>query len=320
VSDQPGQPPVPPYPPQPGAVPSGIAPQPVKKKSRAWIWITVVVVLLLCCAGSAVAGLIGFGMKSASDQSATIKAADDGYTKAVKELQTVAESAATVESPEASAPATTLLDAAGADLSTARDAVRGLPESEGRTVYVQALDEADKAVETLRSIAAESSGKSRFLVTAKEGVRLYDEGRGHMNTAVDLANKNLYGRSGVEAGKAKSFFRQARAKLVEADALDKASDLEKSIAYVDLQLEKVDYALQMADHGNQGKISAYNKVVPKFNAVNTKIGLLKQPDTLSDPNWATRLLEELQTRFTDELTKSGTLIDRAHRLLSGAAS
>lgn len=351
MSDQSGQSPVPPqepvpippaqpYAPQPAApeppaqpyaqpqpyAPQGYAPQPgvpsqpVKKKRRAWIWITLVIVLLLCCAGSAVAGLIGFGAKSASDQSATIKTADTAYTKAVKGLGAASADAATVDDPEASAKTATALDTAKTDLATARDAVTGLSESEGRTAYLQALDEADKAVETLRSMAEEASGKSKFLVTAKEGIRLYNEGHRHMNTSVDLGNKSLYSRAGVEAGKAKSFFKQARAKLAEADAMDTASDLEKSIAYVDLQLEKVDYEIQMDNYGNKGKIAAYNKVVPKFNAINTKIGRAKEPEALSDPTWATRLVDQFQTKFTDELTKSGTLIDRAHKLLSGPAS
>jgi hypothetical protein len=304
--------------PQPGAVAPGVPSQPVKKKSRAWIWITLVIVLLLCCAGSAVAGLIGFGAKSSSDQSATIKTADTAYTKAVKGLGAAAAAAATVDDPEASAKTATALDTAKTDLATARAAVTGLSESEGRTVYLQALDEADKAVETLRSMAEEASGKSKFLVTAKEGISLYNSGHDHMNTSVDLANKSLYSRAGVEAGRAKSFFRQARAKLAEADAMDTASDLEKSIAYVDLQLEKVDYEIQMDNYGNKGNISAYNKVVPKFNAINTKIGRAKEPEALSDPAWATRLVDKFQTQFTDELAKSGTLVDRAHKLLSAA--
>jgi len=308
------------YVPQPGTVPPGVPPQPVKKKSRAWIWITLVIVLLLCCAGSAVAGLIGFGAKSASDQSATLKKADDAYSKAVKGLGTAAVSAATVDDPEASAKTAAALDTAKSDLATARDTVKGLSESEGRTAYLQGLDEADKAAETLRSMAAEASGKSEFLVTAKEGISLYNSGHDHMNTSVGLANKSLYSRAGVEAGRAKSFFKQARAKLVEADAMDTASDLEKSIAYVDLQLEKVDYEIQMDNYGNKGNISAYNKVVPKFNAINTKIGRAKEPEALSDTTWATRLVDQFQTEFTDELAKAGTLIDRAHKLLSGATT
>jgi hypothetical protein len=130
MSDQPGQPPVPQepapiqpappyapqqYPPQGYAVaPGDPSQQPVKKKSRAWIWIVVVVVLLMCCVGTAIAGLIGFGIKSSADQAATVKTADDAYTKAVKGLQAAAESAATVDDPEASAKATDCPDPRGA--------------------------------------------------------------------------------------------------------------------------------------------------------------------------------------------------------------
>lgn len=320
MSDQSGQPPYAVYPPQgaapqPGAVPPGV-PQPVTKKSRTWIWIVLVIVLLFCCVGSVIAGAIGFGLKSAADQAATVKIADAAYAKGLEGLQTAAESAAAIEDPAASAKTVTALDASAADLQAARTAITGLSESEGRGVYLQALDEADRAVETLRAIAAESSGKSKFLDTAKEGLRLYSLGRTHVNASVDAGNKSSYSRSGAEAVKAKAYFRQARAKFVAADAMETAADLEKSIAYVDLQLQKVAYATQMASLGKQGKNSAYNKVVPKFNALNKKIDALKEPEALSDPTWATRLLTELQATFTEQLTKSGALMDRAHKLLS----
>lgn len=302
----------PPYPPAQPPAPA--------KKRRTWVWVALVVFLLLCCGGVAVAGLVGYGVKTASDQASAVKAADTAYMKAIKSLQSASTSAAAIGDAEAPDGVGASLESAKSDLAAARAAVEGMPSSDGRTVYLQGLDQADAAVETLGGIVSEASGKSKFLATAKEGISLYDQGSSTLNSAVQLANKNLYSRSGVLVGKSKLLFKQARAKLVEADNMEKGADLEKSVAYVDLQLEKVDLAIQLDNYGSRGQISQYNKVVPKFNAINTKIGRAKEPDALSDPNWATSVLTDLQAKFTEQLTKSGELVDRAHAKFGGSGS
>lgn len=327
MSDQtgPGQPPQPPappaygapaYPPPPAYGAPPFAPQPPapKKKSRAWVWVLVTFLLLLCCGGAAAAGLIAYGVNTAQQQADTIKAADAAYMKAVKRLQSSAASAAVLQGPEGVAKATPELDAAAQDLADSRAAIEKLPDSEGRKTYLAGLDRGDAAVTTLRSILAEASGKSQFLDTAKAGIALYNSGAALLNSAVDLANKNRYASSSGQAGQAKAQFQQARAKFVEAEKVDPSADMGNSITYVDLQLRKCDYALQMNGYGAKRQTAAYNRIVPKFNALNKQIAGIRQPEALSDPNWATKLLTNLQAKFAEQLNASGELVTKAHTL------
>lgn len=325
MSDQtgPGQPPYPqpPYvPPQPPAPPAygapAYPPQPPapKKKRRVWVWVLVTALLLLCCGGAAAAGLIAYGVNTAQQQADTIKAADAAYVKAVKRLQSSAASAAVLQGPEAVAKATPELDAAAQDLADSRAAIEKLPDSEARKTYLAGLDRGDAAVTTLRSILSEASGKSQFLDTAKAGIALYNRGGALLNSAVDLANKNRYAVSSGQAGQAKVLFQQARAKFVEAEKVDPSADMGNSIAYVDLQLRKCEYALQMNGYGAKRQTAAYNRIVPKFNALNKQIAGIAQPEALSDPNWATKLLTNLQAKFAEQLNASGELVSKSRDL------
>jgi hypothetical protein len=323
--------PGPPPPPPPAGTPPAAAPAPyappaaAPKKSRAWLWVIVVVVLLLCCAGVAAALIGGAAIFSGgSSQSATMAKADVDYKLAAETLTALSTEAAALSRGDAAAMAAfkTKTDAslktARGQLESARATIGTLPASEARAAYEQGIDETLKGLDALQALVDETGGKSEFGALALDASKLYLEGSRKMNAAVGLMNKNLYSRAGVEAGRAKAIFKQAREKFVEADAMEPTADLEKVIVYIDLQLDKVDYVIQMANHGVKGETSAYNKAVPKFNAINAKIAKSPEPTALNDPNWGTSRITELATQVNDSMTKAAELLDKAHKLVSGS--
>lgn len=322
-----------PYAPQyapPGQVPPvGGAPHAppaaAPKKSRAWLWVIVVAVLLLCCAGVAAVLLGGAAIFSGgSSQAATVAKADADYKLAADALTTLSTEASGLSAGDAAAMAAfkTKTDAslktARGQLESARATIGTLSASEARTAYEQGIDETIKGLDALQALVEEAGGKTEFGTLAVEASKLYSEGSRKMNDAVGLMNKNLYSRAGVEAGRAKAIFKQAREKFVKADAMEPTADLEKVIVYIDLQLDKVGYVIQMANYGVKGETSAYNKAVPKFNAINTKISKSPEPTALNDPNWGTNRITELAKQVDDSMTKAAELLDKAHKLLSGS--
>lgn len=314
----------------PAAAPAPYAPPAAaRKKSRAWLWVIVVVVLLLCCAGVAAALIGGAAIFSGgSSQSATttttMAKADVDYNLAAETLTALSAEATGLAGSDAAAMAAfkTKTDAslktARGQLESARRTIGTLPASEARAAYEQGIDETMKGLDALQALVAEAGGKSEFGTLAVDASKLYLEGSRKMNAAVGLMNKNLYSRAGVEAGRAKAIFKQAREKFVKADAMEPAADLEKVMVYIDLQLDKVGYVIQMANYGVKGETSAYNKAVPKFNAINAKIAKSPEPTALNDPNWGTGRISELATQVTDSLTKAAELLDKAHKLVSGS--
>jgi hypothetical protein len=287
--------------------------------------VIIVIVLLLCCAGSAVALIGGAAIFSGgSSQAATMAKADVDYklaAQAVAELSTEASGlaggdAATIAAFKTQTEAS--LKTARAQLASARATIGSLPASDARTAYEQGIDETVQGLDALQDLVDETGGKSEFGTLATEASTLYSEGNRKMNEAVGLMNKNLYSRAGVEAGRSKTLFRQAREKFAKADAMEPAADLEKVIVYIDLQLDKVDYVIQMANYGVRGEISAYNRAVPKFNAINTKIDKSPKPTALSDPTLGTGRITELAAQVSDSMAKAAELLDKAHKLAAGS--
>lgn len=327
---QPAPPPGPPAPaPQFGAPGApGAAPAPAaapKKKTKVWIWVAVAAVLLLCCAVVAIALVGGAFLSGGGGGDAKIMSdADTQYAEAAKTLtQLQTDSAAlSVDDPTAvadfTAKATDSIAQSRTKLDAARKTIGGIASSSpARAAYEQGLDQTGKALDGLQSVIEELGSTTEFATLVTDGYTTYREGSRKVNDAVGLMNKSLYSRAGVEAGRGKGFLKTARDKFATANEKAQAADVKTVITYVDLQLDKVDYIIQMANYGVKGNISAYNKLVPKFNAINKKIAGLPTPSALTDPSWASERLSTLQTEIKDSLDQATALFAKAHSLVAG---
>lgn len=298
---------------------------PAPKKRRVWLWVLLIVLVLGCCAVAVVVAVVGGLVATGVDQASTVSKADASYSKAIKALTAVGDGFDAIGGADADPAAVqnfanesrSSLDGARADLAAARKTIETLGDSEARTTYVQALEEADKGLKAIQAMLGDITGKSALLAAVEGASATYQQANDKMNAAVTSLNGDKWKPAADTAAAAKALFIQSRDGFAKAQGMDATAGMDKAVAYVDVQIQRATTVTQMANQGSRGNITDYNRLVKELNALNSKIKAMPEPDAISDPNWATARLDELRTTAVDSLTKADELMTKAHDLFSG---
>jgi hypothetical protein len=301
------------------------APAPAPKKRRVWLWVLIIVLLLGCCGAAAVAAVVGGLVATGADQASTVAKADESFNKAVKVLTGIGDGFDAIGGADADPAAVqkfaneskSALDGARADLATSLKTIETLGDSEARTTYVSALEEADKGLEAIRGMLEDLTGKTALLAAVDGASASYKQANDKMNAAVTSLNGDKWKPAADTAAAAKTLFTQSRDGYLKAQGMDATAGMDKAVAYVDVQIQRATTVTQMANQGSRGNITDYNRLVKEFNALNTKIDAMPEPEAITDPDWATARLETLRTTAVDSLTKADELMTKAHTLFSG---
>jgi hypothetical protein len=329
MSDMPGQSQVPDQPLSASAavVPPPFDPAPPsepRKNRHVLLWVFAgFLVLGLCAAGVAIAVIGGF-LAVGAGQESTIAKADASYAKGVGALTEVGGGFDSIQAAGADVTAVeefavqskTTLDSARADLAASRKTIETLGDSDARTTYVQAVQEADKGLESIGAMLDELTGKTALLAQVDTATVSYGRANDRINAAVTALNKDQWAAAGTAAAEAKALFEAARAGFAKAQTMDVTAGMEKAVAYADAQIQRAAIVSRMAAQGPAGGTKAYNLLVGELNALNKRIAAMPEPEVLTNEGWATARLDSLRQTAIASLTRADELMASAHQLFA----
>jgi hypothetical protein len=269
--------------------------------------------------------VIGGFLAVGAGQESTIAKADASYAKGVGALTEVGGGFDAIQAAGAdvtaiedfAAQSKTTLDAARVDLAASRTTIETLGDSDGRTTYVQAVQEADKGLEAIGAMLDELTGKSALLAQVDTSTVAYGQANDRINAAVTALNKDQWAVAGTAAAEAKALFEKAREGFAKAQAMDATAGMDKAVAYADAQIQRAAIVSRMATQGPSANTKAYNLLVGELNALNKKIAAMPEPEVLTNESWATARLDNLRQTAIASLTKADELMASAHEVFAG---
>ncbi len=303
----PAQPPSPGYAPPPAYGPS---PAPPPKKRNVGMVILVVVAVVFCmvatCIGTVAYNVISTGAKTRD----AVRQAEEHIDTATAELETATKHLDTFLSDkdsQAQADVSSQLRATRDEIAAARATIEGLPDSEGKTAYLGALDEANRAVEALE----QTLGIIRVIVDLSDQVKRagadVEAGNDALNAAIKAANRRGYSTMKARARVASREYASGAKLFAEAHRSEPTAGLDKVVDYANLRKKQADLIIKMADAGRAGRINEYNRLVDEQAALGDKAEKTGTPDIVSDPQWGSKRIEEQQKVFEEAANRADEL-------------
>jgi hypothetical protein len=270
------------------------------KKGRAGLVIGLVALLLICsitvCAGTFVFNIIA-GQAKVRD---AVRQAEENYDSATAILEKAAgemKSFAEADDADAADAFASSLRAARDELSAARASIEPLPESEGRSAYLDSLASATEALDMMERML----GSIRLLTTLsgrmQEGAEAISDANGLLTQAVSAANRKDYARMKSKASSASKKYASAARIYREADKLAPEAGLKSIVEFATLRKKQSDIVVRMADAGRAGRTSTYNRLVDEQEELDAKAVSTADPAILSDADWFSDRLGEDQEAF-----------------------
>lgn len=295
--------------------------QPPVKRGKGGIVAAIVVVVAMCAlAGCAVLGIVVF--KGGSDKK-SIEKAEEHFNVAIGAVESATASLEAIQKGDSSVSETgEVIQDAADSLRTARDEItsagaiaEGWKDSQGKTDYLAGLAATTESLDALEDLVAYLDTASGMLAKTKKAGKEATAGNDALSDAVSAGNRSKYSLMRSKGQKASAHFVKAALLFREAHNLDKSAGLDKSAKYADLRKKQSDVVVRQAAAGLARRFSAYNADVKKVNAYNKRASNVGEPAIVSDPNWAEKRLEKLDTRITKASEQADELRSKALREL-----
>lgn len=186
------------------------------------------------------------------------------------------------------------VEEARTDIEQAKQFVAGFDDSEAKTRYVQSLDSALDALAKLDIWSDEVRGFGGVITLLDEVGKQVDTGNTALNAAGDANTANDWAKMKTQAQTAQTAFSGAVAKCDAQHKADPALGFDKFSAILGKKKAMADQLVVAADSARANRISAYNKAIDQFNALNGQLSGMEDPAFADDPGI---LMEALFARF-----------------------
>ncbi len=308
---EPGQTPPPPAPPlAPGYAP----PAPPPRKRNVGAVVLVVIAVLLCvtaaCIGTVTYSVLSSGAKTRD----AVRQAESHLDAATKELEAATQSLDEyLNGRDAGAEAAvgSRLRATRDEIAAARATIEALPDSEGKSLYLSALEEANKAVESVEQLLGTVGVIIDLSEQVKRGGADVEAGNKALNAAIKAGNRRDYSTMKTQARLASRKYASGARIFSDAHEAEPSAGLDKVVDYANLRKKQADLIAKMADEGRAGRTSSYNKLVDQQAALSDKAEMAGTPDIVSDPEWGRKRVELQQSAFEGAADRADELRARA---------
>lgn len=326
MSDQYGQQPTPypqpgpgtPPPPPPGMYPpTGTMtppPQPPKKKRTGLIIAIVAVILGVCALGACGVGIAALSGNNSDQEAITV--AEGHLQKAVNNAESIIGSTkkATNDAAGITAMVTDAqkkLRAGRDEVATAKAAVEGMKDSQGKTDYLNALKSVTEVFDALEDALAYLGTLSGMASKTQQAATLIPAANDNLNDAITSGNLSKYSAMKSKATAARDKYAKAEGLMREAHAIAPAAGLNNLATYCQKRKEEAKVVIRMAGEGKAGKISAYNADIKKQKALFAEAERARGKVNLSDSTWIETAMAQYVDRANAAAKQADTLREKA---------
>lgn len=312
----------PPAPPAPAGPPLGSPPPPPPasappKRRPAWILVAIALVagcLVCSCIGTVLLAPVFSG----AEVQKALRLAEEHYSTATDALESSAASIERIGSKDGAGAVSDALKqvrSARDEIAAARAAVEPLDDSEGKRAYLASLDAAADSLDALEELIGSLRAFTLLADQINEAASETRKADRLLNDAVRAANADKYSQMRSKAQAASARYATALAIFKAAHRAEPRAGLDSAISYVTLRKQQADLAVSMAADGAAGRISAYNKKIPKQRELDRKAERTPEPEIVSDPEWFSKRIASLKDTLTERADEADALRKKALELL-----